>query len=613
MPSQFFGLNIAGSGLRAAMAAYNTTANNVANAETDGYSRQEVTQEASNPLRMYTRYGAAGSGVDTMSIDRVRDSFYDNRYRNNQSLLGQYSQKNYYNSLIEQYLDDNGTTGFSSLYTKMDAALESVLTSSGTTTTKMQYISSVQSLAEYFNDISSKLQSVQSDLNEEIKNATDSINSIAQSIATINQQINVVEMTGTTANDLRDKRDMLLDDLSKIVNIETKESKVVDVNDPSRDTGATRFQVYIAGGQSLVDMYDYKQLVCVARTGEESVNQNDIDGLYDIKWVSPTYREGVDDYLGDFDLDNANIGGTLQGMIEMRDGNNATYFHGQSSQWDATSKEITISTTADYLSDMAKCTLPGTGVITIGSRTYNYDNWEYNENGSYTFHLTEGQDFSRITKGKVDDCSVGSSVNYQGVPYYMAQMNEWIRNFSDTVNTIMTDGYTSTSENGVFVLTGNTSGSATSAQYSYDNLTTTTKGYYFLTGSNFAVNQTLIDDAGKLSTKQDKTEGESECANITAVRDALTKNNIFRGATASDFLDKVLGDISLNTSNSSTMEATYTSLANTISNQRLSVSGVDTDEEAEAMVRYSNAYTLSAKMISTLQEIYNRLILETGV
>ena len=77
MTSQFFGLNIAASGLRASNASLNTTANNIANANTDGYSRQKVKQEASAALRVFATYGCAGAGVDTIAIERVRDSFYD--------------------------------------------------------------------------------------------------------------------------------------------------------------------------------------------------------------------------------------------------------------------------------------------------------------------------------------------------------------------------------------------------------------------------------------------------------------------------------------------------------------------------------------------------------
>ena len=68
MPSTFFGLNIAASGLRAANAALNTTANNIANANTDEYSRQKVDQRASDALRVFTSYGCAGAGVDTIAI-----------------------------------------------------------------------------------------------------------------------------------------------------------------------------------------------------------------------------------------------------------------------------------------------------------------------------------------------------------------------------------------------------------------------------------------------------------------------------------------------------------------------------------------------------------------
>ena len=68
MPSQFFGLNIAYSGLMASNAALNTTSNNIANVETQGYSRQQVEQAASNALRVFTTYGCAGAGVDVLAI-----------------------------------------------------------------------------------------------------------------------------------------------------------------------------------------------------------------------------------------------------------------------------------------------------------------------------------------------------------------------------------------------------------------------------------------------------------------------------------------------------------------------------------------------------------------
>ena len=103
MPSQFFGLNIAYKGLLASNAALNTTANNIANVQTDGYSRQRVVQQASRAIRVFQTYGCAGAGVDTLAIERVRDEFYDTKYWNNNANAGEYDIKQYYMKQIEAY------------------------------------------------------------------------------------------------------------------------------------------------------------------------------------------------------------------------------------------------------------------------------------------------------------------------------------------------------------------------------------------------------------------------------------------------------------------------------------------------------------------------------
>ena len=79
MPSQFFGLNTAYKGLLASNAALNTTSNNIANVQTEGYSRQQVVQEAAQAIRVFRTYGCAGAGVETIAIERVRDEFYDSK------------------------------------------------------------------------------------------------------------------------------------------------------------------------------------------------------------------------------------------------------------------------------------------------------------------------------------------------------------------------------------------------------------------------------------------------------------------------------------------------------------------------------------------------------
>ncbi len=120
MSSTFFGLNIAYSGLLASNAALNTTANNISNVHTEGYSRQTVDQQAALPIRTFQSYGCAGAGVDTLAIERIRDDFYDQKFWNNNTHIGEYSMKSYYMAEIEYYFYDSGTNaGFTSIFDQM--------------------------------------------------------------------------------------------------------------------------------------------------------------------------------------------------------------------------------------------------------------------------------------------------------------------------------------------------------------------------------------------------------------------------------------------------------------------------------------------------------------
>ncbi|MCR4904009.1 MAG: hypothetical protein K6A23_14215, partial [Butyrivibrio sp.] len=398
---------------------------------------------------------------------------------------------------------------------------------------------------------------------------------------------------------------------------EIKETEVVDENDPDRDTGATRYQIFIAGGQELVDTYEYKQLVCVARDSDQSVNQTDITGLYDIMWANSKYKEGDDlSFLSNFKMDNQLIGGELQGLIEMRDGNNGSYFNGTV---ETTKRSIdgtvtmTVEVSSSDLKDMSKCNLPETGKIMVGSKYYEYTDWAYDGGSTYTFTLSSDS-VASTTPAVGRTAQVGAYYSYQGIPYYMRQVNEFVRKFSAAVNNIMTSGYTADSLEGTFLLTGD-SATDSNAQFSYPELTSLSenKGYYSITAANFNVNTAILENAELLATKSDITEGADEFLNVKKLYDMMAQDEIFRGATSGEFLDKVLGDITLNTSNSSTLEKTYTALANTIENQRLSVSGVDEDEEAINLVKFQNSYNLASKAIQVFSEVYDRLIQQTGV
>ena len=460
-------------------------------------------------------------------------------------------------------------------------------------------------------------------MNQEIKLKVEEINSLAGEIATLNKQINVVELSGTKANELRDRRSLLLDQLSLIVDVEVKEFPIMDLNQPDRETGAHRFIVKIAGGQTLVDGNEYNGLECVARTSYEKVNQTDIDGLYDVYW-----EDGQK-----FNLYNPSMGGNLQGLVQMRDGNNGEYFKGEAVEiaYRGDTTKVVIETNASYLEGMAKCNLSDTGgIINIGDQLFYYKDWSYDtETGRYTFTVDNVASDAALTPAKnYQPVSIGGDVNYQGVPYYLKQMNEWIRDFSKKVNDIFSAGITAEDppqDAGILF----TADKATSKeQFSEDELNDSRgngKGYYYITAGNYAIVDELIKNPDLLGTRSDvdldpdddvqDVDGIEQCRQVHAVISMISDKNqfSFRGRNAGGFLECILSDATLNASNADTFYSTYLSLETNIDNQRTSISGVDEDEEALNLVKYENSYTLASKMINVLTEVYDRLILQTGV
>ena len=665
MSSQFFGLNIAYSGLLAANANLNTTANNISNVQTEGYSRQAVDTQAAYPIRTFQRYGCAGAGVDTLSVERIRDGFYDQKYWANNSKLGEYNMKQYYMRELEDYFYDSGTNGgFSKIYDQlMTTALEELMKDPGSSTAKSQFVGYAGQLTDYFNQMVGNLQNVQKDVNSEIKIKIDDINSIADEIASLNTQITTIEMGGQKANELRDRRDLLIDRLSEIVDVQTEELPVYDANNPERETGAYRYIVKIAGEQLLVDAKEHYELTCVARADYEKVNMTDINGLYDVYWENGEK----------FNLANARLGGELRGLVEMRDGNNGEYFNGTVTDTQVNDPEaggdhdtVTVKVDSDWLTDLNKCNLSDQGgIINLGNTEFYYDSWSYNVeidssgNATYSYKFVLSNEPEKNPKHITNDrvgksAKIGSEIKYEGIPYYMSQLNEWVRTFSQKFNDILKSGDDNT---GTIMFSGNKP--ADKDQYLFDDqpgtwsatwtgpkrtdallraynssdpsVKSTTYGtsvtvniaddssyngsYYRLTAENFSILTAMVNDPTLMTNRFSTADGVEQNDLLEALQDMSNSKDplSFRGSTVSGFLEGVLSDVALNAASSNTAVTSYETVQKAIGNTRLSTSGVDEDEEAVNLVKFQNAYNLSSKMISVFNEIYRRLILETGV
>ena len=626
MPSTFLGLNTSYTGLVASNASLNTTANNIANVETKGYSRQQVNQTAAEAMQFFATYGCVGAGVDILGAERVRDIFYDEKYWTNNSKLGEADKKQYYCAIIEEYLKDergtNETKGFTTIFSEYHNTMATLKTSTDQKNHALDFIGSAGKLCEYFRIMYNNFQKMQTDVNDEIKIKTDQINSLATQIASLNKQINTIEVNGLAkANDLRDKRDLLIDQLSAVVDVKCEETEVLDEN--GRFTGLHDYSVKICGGQPLVTGYNYRQLECVPRQSWQKVNQNDAEGLYDIRWTDTEEELGVC---------AKNTGGELKGLFEIRDGNNYEAFSGRVTEVNKANRSVTVQVTSDYLKSMSKSTIPLTdGRIKLGGEYYYYTDYDFqiDDNGDcfYTFNLSD--DKSKNRQAPTNDlvrqsASIGEKVNYQGIPYYLEQMNEWVRDYAYNFNRYYdipgaTNCNEELAEGGIFY-TGTNSLDGT--QYAMDVIvgakeynSASQTGYYNITAGNFSVLKELEDDPGKLATHTVETDGKAKYDIVDNLIDLSTNKDKmkFRGCSAQEFLECLLGDSGLNAESANSFQNIYENIKESIANHRYSISGVDEDEEAANMIKFQNAYNLASKMISVLNECYDRLINATGV
>ena len=642
--SQFFGLNIGYTGLQAANAALNVTGNNISNVETKGYTRQEAQRVAADALRTNTSYGMAGAGVDTKSIDQIRDEYYDLKYWQNNASKGIYEIKQQYYRQIEDYFTDtDDVMGFNAVFSDMFDALDEVYKSAGDDTKKAAFLSQCKSLTEYFNNMHTSLQKIQIDVNNEIQNKVNQINSLASEIATLNKQINTIEVNKTRANELRDKRNLLIDELSEIVDVKVTEVPIYTTEGGSEESGIYRYIVDIAGGQNLVNSYEYSQVECVARNGDAKVNQSDADGLYDI------YINGLP-----LNLYGGSLGGQLKGLIEMRDGNNGENFSSKGTAKDGTNLVTCSANTVkvkidkyenpnySFLTDMNKVTMNAGGTIVVGNVELQYDSWEYNADKNppeYTFYLKESTperpNSAAGLTGK--DCYIGVSIDYQGIPYYMAQMNEWVRSFAQAMNKIEktaqtnVSGTTPTYADAMFTCGSDEMKFDSYCYYDdpenkdyegYDKnsgkkitFSATSNNYLSLTAGNFNINSDMMTDVSLFGTTSDYMSGQ-DAQDITKllmeVRTDKSKMS-YRGCSSEEFLQCLTSDVALGASSANTFYSNFDKISKAIVAQRTSVSGVDNDEEALNLVKFQEAYNLSSKMIQVMTEIYDRLILQTGV
>jgi flagellar hook-associated protein 1 FlgK len=223
MPNPFAGLTIGSTALQAFQYALDVTGQNITNVNTKGYSRQQVNLAASMPESVSNSNNfQLGTGVTIESIDRIRDVFIQERYRTASSENSRLESIDLSLQQVESVFSETETTGMSSQLNDFFNAFQDLANNPESGATRTAVRDAAKAVALTFRTMDSQLSQIDTSLSTQIQSKIDEVTSIASQIADLNEKIGLATASGQSANDLMDKRDMLVLDLSKIVNVDVQ-------------------------------------------------------------------------------------------------------------------------------------------------------------------------------------------------------------------------------------------------------------------------------------------------------------------------------------------------------------------------------------------------------
>lgn len=224
MRSSFMGLETARRGLFTQQSALYTTGHNVANANTPGYSRQRVNFQQTSPypsigVNSPALPGQMGTGVEGGTVQRIRESFLDVQYRGENNKVGYYGALAESLQKMESIMNEPTDSGLQNTLDKFWNALQDLTTQTENSGARDVVAARGQMVAETINYYYNSLTQVQGDIGNQVNIKVEEINDLIAKIDNLNKQIADVEPHGYVPNDLYDERDLLVDELSGLINI----------------------------------------------------------------------------------------------------------------------------------------------------------------------------------------------------------------------------------------------------------------------------------------------------------------------------------------------------------------------------------------------------------
>ncbi|OFI06510.1 flagellar hook-associated protein 1 [Clostridium acetireducens DSM 10703] len=606
MSGLFGTLNIAKSGIFANQRAIDVTTHNVDNANTDGYSRQRAEMQTNRPFCTPSMDNAAGpgqmgTGVHVSQIARIRDTFLDYQIRVEKGINGQYEGRDKFLREIENVMNGLDETGFATLIGKFFDSWQQLSKQPETSNARTVVAQQSKALADELNHMYSQLEKLKTNSQDLIKQTTIDVNSLLHQISDLNKEIIQVKVAGDNPNDLMDRRDLLLDELSiKFgINVEKKDLFGICVN--TKDDPNSNVPMKDGKPVNLVQNEHPEQSVTLSYISKIEPRKDDPE-KYDITY----YKKG-----------------------NMNSPKDKVVIEG-------------VKLTDEQYRQIDECRVLWT----------DHDGNLLNSNGESLGEPNEGKYTGRTfsgVPGKENDIMIftPSSGEFKGymsvqqdIDEEIDQINRLAKAIVFSVNTIHSQSNESGNDNMPFFVNFDIATYENNILQNKENVLNSEKD---ITAANISVNKEILEDVMKIKAAKEDVPpaGESDgnrALAIANIRDRLMEiQNIDKNTTRENFLkneyfaeDKTLGIKNIkNYLGGMNIDNYFRDIVNTLAvkeqqakrvvkNQfqllkslqqsRDSVSGVSLDEETANLIQFQHAYQASAKIVATVDELLDVVI-----
>lgn len=567
-------LNVAKDALLTQQYAIDVTSHNIANVDTQGYTRQTAVIEAKDAAP----YGGFifGRGVELNDIIRNTNEFIEKRLQSGQSDLSFVSEQTTYMNVLETVFDESSSSSLSSQFDEFWAAWNDLANNPSGIPERNILVENATLLSETFNNLYADVGKMTDQINNSIQAGVDNINEILTKIADINMQIVAIETTGN-ANDLRDQRNQLVNDLSKYMEVNTYE-------------------------------YDDGNLVVTTGKGYTLVSRGNTYPLTmegeNIIWESSPFSR--------IDITDSIESGKMGGWLEMRDNfipevianidelANSVVWEVNSIHSRGVGLEAFSSVTGSYSSiDSTE---------ELGTADSGLDYYEKIADGSFNVWVYDsaGNAVSTAVTIDADDTSMD---DLAGVIGGITGLNAAT---ADGRITISADsGYT-------FAFSGDTSNVLAALGIN---------SFFESSGSRgIAVSQNIIDDKNNVAAATIDGSGEfagGDNSNALAIAElqyrdvtvkqwsysdkAVSSADITNG-TLDEYLHMLVSSIGIKSQSLQRTKEYKETIQTELTTARDNLSAVSLDEEMTNLIKFQQAYTAAAKLITTADEMLDTLL-----